>query len=189
MSFKEVQTLDADVTVALGGVNKKTGKANPTQVEGYFLGTRVVESKMARDGTSKIHFLKTGTGNIGLWGKTDLDRKLGQVTKGTMIRITQDGKMNIPGKNAMYKFKVEVDASDTIEVELPQASLESNNSEFDSPAAQFGDEDLTGVFEDELSDDVEPSRPLPPARAAATPDARSQQKVKELLAKARTKSA
>src|ERR1035437_1599758 len=109
MAFKEIASLDADNTTALGGINKKTGKPNPKTAEGYYLGTRTVESKMSNSGEAKIHFLQTSKGNLGIWGKTDLDRKIATVTLGAMIRITQTGKQAVPGKQDMYKFKVEID--------------------------------------------------------------------------------
>src|SRR3954468_6708897 len=110
MGFREVQTLDAEVTIALGGRNKKTGKANPTSAEGYFLGSRQVDSKKSKNGKASIHFLQTAEGNLGVWGKTDLDRKLSAVTPGTMVRITQSGMVATPNGD-MYKYKVEIDES------------------------------------------------------------------------------
>lgn len=118
MAFKEVSTLDAENTTALGGTNRKTGKKNPTGAEGYFLGTRKVESKKSKTGFASIHFLQTPKGNLGIWGKTDLDRKLSAVAPGTMIRITQSGMTATPN-GEMYKFKVEVDNDNTIEVAAP----------------------------------------------------------------------
>lgn len=115
MGFKEVQTLDADNTVALGGVNRKTNKKNPTSAEGYFLGSRKVESKKSKSGYAYIHFLQTPKGNLGVWGKTDLDRKLLTVTPGTMIRITQSGMVPTPNGD-MYKYKVEQDSGNLIDV-------------------------------------------------------------------------
>lgn len=187
MSFKEVASLDADVTTALGGVNKKTGKANPTSIEGYYLGTKTVESKMSKDGTAKLHLLQTEKGNIGVWGKTDLDRKISQVDAGVMIRITQNGKINIPGRNPMYKFKVEVDTENTIEPPAQEATQDDAASESYSSASgtSYGEEDLG---EDLLPDEVEVSRPVAPVRAASAPDAARQAKVKELLAKGRASS-
>jgi hypothetical protein len=112
MGFKTVASLDADVTVALGKKNKETGKPYPKQAEGYYLGSRAVESKR---GNSKLHFLQTSEGNLGVWGTTDLDRKLGQVVHGTMIRITSTGTKETP-KGDMYMYKVEVDGDNTIDV-------------------------------------------------------------------------
>lgn len=112
MGFTEVASLDADVTVALGKVDKKTGKPYPKQAEGYFLGTRTVENKR---GESKLHFLQTAKGNLGVWGTTDLNRKLGQVKPGTMIRITSTGTKSTPNGD-MYTYKVEQDQTNSIEV-------------------------------------------------------------------------
>ena len=41
MGFQELNGLDADVTISLGGVNRKTGKPNPVKVEGYYLGKKM----------------------------------------------------------------------------------------------------------------------------------------------------
>lgn len=112
MAFKELASLDAEVTTALGGRNKKTGKNNPTEAEGYYLGSRKVETKI---GVANIHFLQTAKGNLGVWGKADLDRKILAVTPGTMVRITQSGMTPTP-RGDMYKYKVEVDTDNTIEV-------------------------------------------------------------------------
>lgn len=121
MGFKELTSLDADVVIALGGKNRETGKKNPTEAEGYYLGSRKVESKKSKSGFSYIHFLQTVAGNLGVWGKTDLDRKIAQVTPGTMVRITQTGMTPTPNGD-MYKYKVEQDTESTIEVNLSEAT-------------------------------------------------------------------
>ncbi len=72
-------------------------------------------SPKSKTGLAKIHVFQTPKGNLGIWGKTDLDRKLGTVTPGTMT-IAKFDKM-VPSKNGeMYSFKVLVDADNTIEV-------------------------------------------------------------------------
>jgi len=115
MAFKEVVALEADVTIALGGINRKTNKKNPTEIEGYYLGKRAVEDKKKKSGVSYIYFLQTNKGNVGVWGKTDLDRKLMSVTPGQMIRITAAGTVPTPNGD-MYKYKLEVDPDNTIDV-------------------------------------------------------------------------
>jgi hypothetical protein len=114
MGFTEVASLDADVTVALGKINKATGKPYPKQAEGYYLGNRKVNNTR---GESTLHFLQTADGNLGVWGTTDLDRKLGQVDAGTMVRITSTGKKATPNGD-MYTYKVEADNDNTIEVNV-----------------------------------------------------------------------
>jgi len=113
--FTEVQSLDADTCVALGKIDKRTGKPFPKQAEGYYLGFRKVENRL---GDSKLYFLQTSKGNLGVWGGTDLDKKLGQVIPGVMIRITSTGKKPTPAGD-MYTYKVEVDNANTIEVSAP----------------------------------------------------------------------
>lgn len=178
MAFTEVVGLDCDNTTALGGLNKKTGKPNPTKAEGYYLGSRDVESKKSRSGFAKLHILQTANGNQGIWGKTDLDRKLSSVVAGTMIRITQNGKQPTPN-GEMYKYKVEIDRDNVIEV------ASNNNESSASPS-----EDATGEYEsseesfedaEEVLDEVTPPRPSRPVRAAAAPDAARQAKVQALL--------
>lgn len=119
MAFKTVQSLDADVTISLGKKDKKTGKTDPNEVEGYYLGRLVTTG--GKFGDSTLHFFQTAKGNVGVWGSTDLDRKLGAVTPGTMVRATRNGTK--PTKNGdMKAYKVEVDADNTIEVELSDSS-------------------------------------------------------------------
>lgn len=127
MAFKTITSLDADNTISLGGFNKKTRKDNPTSVEGYYLGYRKVDSKKAKNGWCYIHFLQTATGNLGVWGKTDLDRKLLQVTPGTMIRASFDKMVPTPN-GEMYKFKVELDDENTIEVSFSDQQQESGDA-------------------------------------------------------------
>jgi hypothetical protein len=112
MGFTEVASLDADVTIALGKKDKATGKPYPKQAEGYYLGTRSVENKR---GESKLHFLQTANGNLGIWGTTDLNRKLASVPAGTMVRITSTGTKPTPNGD-MYTYRVEQDSDNTIEV-------------------------------------------------------------------------
>lgn len=157
MGFREVATLDADKTVALGGSNRKTGKKNPVSAEGYFLGTRKVESKKSKNGYANLHFLQTSQGNLGVWGKTDMDRKLAAVTPGTMIRITQTGMQATPNGD-MYKYKVEVDETNTIDVSgLANVSANTETEDVeasdDNDGAEYGDsEESDANDEDEQQD-------------------------------------
>jgi hypothetical protein len=118
MGFTEVASLDAEVTVALGKKDKITGKAYPKQAEGYYLGTRTVENKR---GESKLHFLQTANGNLGVWGTTDLNRKLAAVPTGTMVRITSTGTKPTPNGD-MYMYRVEQDADNTISVATTESA-------------------------------------------------------------------
>lgn len=150
MAFQQVQVLDADNVIALGGVNKKTGKKNPTQVEGYYLGAREVESRKSKDGKAKIHFFQTSKGNIGVWGKTDLDRKLSSVGAGTMVRATFSGMKPTPN-GEMYSYKVEHDPENAIEVSLS----DSNDSDSDSSSEDTTSNDSYEESEETSTEDDE----------------------------------
>jgi hypothetical protein len=151
MGFKEVASLDAEKTIALGGVDKKTGRKNPTSVEGYYLGSRTVESKK---GESKIHFFQTEKGNLGVWGKTDSNRKLGAVTPGTMTRISFD-KMQETPNGEMYKYKVEIDSDNVIDVGGIGSNYSvSSGSDSDSESVSdfnSSDEDTSDDVKEEFS--------------------------------------
>lgn len=162
--FKEVASLDAEVTVALGKKNKQTGKPYPKSAEGYYLGNRKVESKR---GESNLHFLQTEDGNLGVWGTTDLDRKLAQVDAGSMIRITSTGTKPTPN-GEMYTYRVEVDATNTINVSgLASESYSSNDDE--------GSEDNSDL-EDSGDGDYE-EQPV----ALAAPSGSNKRSVQEIL--------
>lgn len=191
MAFKKIQDLDAEITVALGGKNKQTGKANPTQVEGYYLGSKQTTNTRNKTKKSFLHILQTEKGNLGVWGKTDLDRKMTVVPVGVMVRITQSGTIATPNGD-MYRFTVEIDEENAIEVDLPAGSHqeaqadETTDGEEDVP--YFDDEPSSDEVDEETpADEVSARRPTPPARRAATPTAASQAKTKALLSSRATR--
>lgn len=145
MAFKEVVSLEAETTIAIGGVDKKTKKTNPTGAEGYYLGKRVVKGN--KYGDSTIHFLQTAKGNLGVWGKTNLNNKLGSVEPGTMIRITYAG-LKSTNNGDMHSYKVELDETNTIDVSglsgKATEAFDSNEAESDyndSDAPSYDDQD------------------------------------------------
>jgi hypothetical protein len=191
MAFQEVMDLNCDTTTAIGGVNRKTNKPNPKSLEGYYLGKRQVEDKKKKTGVSYIYVLQTSKGNVGVWGKTDLDRKMTAVTPGAMIRITHSGMQATPN-GEMYKYKVEVDRDNCIDVgdiagagEEPAEQEESYQS---APAASaeesYEDEGLTDE-EEEPADEAPPARPSAPARPVAKVDAAAAAKARALLGRGR----
>jgi hypothetical protein len=176
MGFQEVQSLDADVTIALGKINKETGKPYPKQAEGYYLGNRKVENKR---GESTLHFLQTPKGNLGIWGTTDLNRKLLQVGVGVMVRITSTGTKPTPNGD-MYTYKVETDKANTIEVEnLSAGAVDSGNEESDDEGEDFDSatEEGNGFDEDEAQT----------AALVAAEQAAKKAKVQEILARGKAK--
>ncbi len=137
MGFKELASLDAEVTIAIGKTNKETGKPYPKSAEGYFLGSRTVKSKR---GDSTLHFLQTPKGNLGVWGTTDLDRKLAQAAPGVMVRITSTGTKPTPN-GEMYTYKVEVDGDNTVDVSGLGTTLEADGDNSGGDYEDSGDSD------------------------------------------------
>lgn len=174
MAFKEVSSLDADVTVALGKKDK-SGKPYPKQAEGYYLGSRTVKGQR---GDSTLHILQTAKGNLGVWGTTDLNRKLGSAVPGVMVRITSTGTKPTP-KGDMYTYKVEADTDNTIEVS--SAAPADNEDSFEAAVADSSD--ISYEAEEESNEDEDQDAILAAQEAALARKA----KVQAMLNKAKTK--
>lgn len=145
MAFKAVLDLSADTTISLGGTNRKTGKKNPNQVEGYYLGNKKVADTKKKAGFSYIYIFQTAQGNLGIWGKTDLDRKMSQAPIGAMVRATHTGMVPTPN-GEMYKYSVEVDTDNTIEV--------SGTTTDQEPVAEGYAEDAAGTLDASDTDET-----------------------------------
>ena len=190
MAFKKVVDLNADVTITLGGVNNKTGKPNPKMIEGYYLGNRKVPDPKKKSGFSFIYVFKTHKGNVGVWGRTDLEKKMLDATRGVMTRVTQIG-MRKTAHNDMYVYEIEVDSENVLDIQsLPSAATTTTTQADSEDAYSSTADDLDyALAEDELSlDEVEdtiPARATPPRVAAKTPGAEQQAAVKALLNSAR----
>lgn len=185
MAFREVADLDCSETVAIGGKNKETGKPNPKSIEGYFIGTKKTETKL---GECSLHILQTQKGNVGVWGKTNLNQKMTAVKPGQMIRISFVGLVETKF-NPMFKYKVEVDPENTIDVasasgnDAPEDFEAEEGESFNSDHSyQTDDEEEASFDDDTAADEAEYVPPTPPHKAAAVPDASRQDKVKALLA-------
>jgi hypothetical protein len=146
MAFKAVVSLDADRTIAIGGKDSKTKKPNPTTAEGYYLGKRQVEGSK---GLADLHFLQTPKGNLGIWGKTNMNQKLSAVPLGTMVRISFTNMQ--PTKNGpMYVYKVEVDADNVLDM----SGFEDGTSSEETSTEDTNYQDEGSV--DETADDTAP---------------------------------
>lgn len=167
MAFKEVSDLNADTTVSIGGLNKKTNKKNPTSIEGYYLGSKQVADKKKKSGVSYIYILQTPKGNVGVWGKTDLDRKMLAAPVGNMVRISHDGMVNTPN-GEMYKYKVAYDPENTIEVTGAQ---EANETSFGTSSV---DDEDAGYEEETEDEDESYARVTAPVAAMSASDRKAQ---------------
>lgn len=165
MGFKEVASLDADKVVSVGKRDKKTGKLGPKFVEGYYLGNRTVQNKR---GDSKLHFLQTPEGNLGVWGTTDMNRKLGQVTPGAMIRITSTGTKPTPNGD-MYIYKVEEDSDNSIEVGNLSEGYEAASDDSGDVDTATDSDDNDGGYDGATDEpDYEEAAPAVQAKSAAS---------------------
>jgi len=162
MAWKTVTSLDCDTVFALGGVNGKTNKPNPTSIKGYYLGSR---STQVNGEEATIHVFQTPKGNQGIWGSADTRAKLKQVAAGTMTLVEFVEKKKISGGKTKKIFSVSQNTDNTIEVgALPTG--QANESYVD-------EEDET---DDELNDLGSPDTNTVAATRAA-----SLSKVQELL--------
>jgi hypothetical protein len=184
MAFEKIIDLDCDVTIALGGVDKKTGRPNPTKIEGYYLGSRQVADKKKKSGFSFIYAFQTPKGNVGVWGKTNLDNKMASVAPGTMVRVTQSGKRPTPNGD-MYLFLVEQDRDNTIPVN--STSVPTYEAEADSSVDSYEAEAPESA--EAPADEVPYTPPVAPKQPARTPSAESQARVQAVLNRTRPKSA
>lgn len=139
MAYEEMVDLGTDNVVALGGVNSKTGKPNPTEIEGRYLGARAVTTS---NGPSVIHVFQTPTGSVGVWGTKKLNDNL-PGSEGYMLFIKYKGKVKIAGGKTQHTYSFGIDRADKTEVsrmlstgtnkgsgtENSYADLESDNSD------------------------------------------------------------
>lgn len=187
MGFTEVADLDCNVTTAIGGVDKKSGKKNPTTITGFFIGSREVPSKKSKTGFAWLHVLQTEKGNVGVWGKTNLDQKMRAVKPGQLCKIDFVGMVETQN-NPMYKYKVAVDPAKYIEVATADnnesAGAEATGAEqYESEGEPYAgtDQGEEGEEEESAPDEQPAARPSAPRNPARTPDATRQSRVQSLL--------
>ncbi len=182
MAFKPLTSLDCEQTIQVGGKDRKTGKPHPTSIEGYYLGSKQIVSPKNKTGFSKLHVFQTEDGSVGVWGKTDLDRKLANATAGVMTRVTYAG-LKETKNNPMYMYKVEVDAENTIDVASLSSASEGESYEAEGSSYEDDSADLDPTEDAPLPDEVPPQRATPPkaASAASTPSKAQQERARALL--------
>lgn len=175
MAFEKLVDLSTDDAVSLGGVNKKTGKVNPTTITGYFIGSRQVDSPKSKTGKAALHVFQTEKGNIGVWGKTDLDNKLERAVIGALTRVTFIG-MKETKNNPMYTFSIEIDRDNVIDV----GSVGTATSDASSEGGYSDDEPSYGDEEEELDVPLT-TQSRAPSNPVRQPSAEQQKRVQDLL--------
>lgn len=177
--FEEVSSLDCEVAITLGGTDKKTGKANATELEGYYLGAKQVPSAYAKSGTSPLHIFLTPNGNVGVWGKSRLNKKLATVTPGQYAAVEFTGMKTLKGFPPLYDYKVGVRKGDVIDVASVQAE-----------ASDVGQDD-EGLEDADIYSDNAPSAATAHAtvaRTASPPTASQQARARAMLSGTSRKS-
>jgi len=185
MGFKKKIELRTDQTMQLGGNNSKTGKANPTQVEGYYLGAKDIESDF---GVGKLHYFQTAEGTVGVWGKTHMNILLTTDHLGQMVRVSFVG-MRAPfkkGRRPSYQYELEYDAENTIDVS--GIALQTESGSVDEAASPEEEPTSTSnESDDDLFDETDEDA-VGATRAAATSTRTVQSMASANVAQGSTKS-
>lgn len=188
MAYEEIGSVPG---VTLGGSDKKTGKKNPTKIEGYLLRIETRPNKFNPDKPQNFYVLRTEKGDVGVYGKAGIDREMRNSRIGRMTLIEDTGKVLDTGKgNPMKVFKAMQDPKNTIEVtgEDAQAYQASDGADYqdDLQTDDVGDQDLNA--DASALDETLPARPQAPRQPAQAPSAERQRKVQELLSRGKRAS-
>lgn len=125
--------------VALGGVDKKTGHRNPTELEGYYIRREEKPNKFNPGKPQSFYVFETKDGQVGLFGKAGIDREMKKASIGVMTKVVDTGKTLDTGKgNPMRVFEVFQDSSNSISVEERVAAIEEGFD--DEPEAEEDEE-------------------------------------------------
>lgn len=199
MAYKETSDLGCDKTYALGGIrtDKKTQKKfkNPKEVEGYYIGTKK-GIDTGNEKPSSLHLFEGEvkndkgevifTGKVGIWGKTDLDRKAGQWKVGLMTKAyfdkMQDASEVKRGRKPMYLYKSFQDP-ENVNAALAEAAGEAGQDVYEeegketataeTPAEEEVIEGEEEVYEEEgsIEEEAAPADEPAPKPAAKPPKA------------------
>ncbi len=162
-------------TISLGGIDKTTGKKNPTEFEGYYLRTETRPNKFNPAKPQNLYVFKTSGGDVGLFGKAGIDREMKKARPGYMTKVINTEETLDVGKgNPMTLYEVYQDRS-----------LSINVSEFNpSPTELSSEDDLVSEIE-ESDDEPVYVAPTPPKTPAAVPNSERRAQLQALLNKTR----
>lgn len=167
------EVLDDVKAVKLGGVDKKTGKKNPTEIEGYYLRVEKRPNKF-KDEPQNFYIFQTAEGDVGVYATGGIQREMKKAVIGRMTKLINTGRTLDTGKgNPMTVYQAFQDKSNTIEVsEAPEVSMEYGSLDAEDPVAEL---------EEENFEEVLPARPVAPKVASSVPDADRRAKMQALL--------
>lgn len=174
------EILDDVKSVTLGGVDKKTNKKNPTQVEGYYLRVESRPNRFNPDKPQNFYVFQTAEGQVGVYGKAGIDREMKKATLGVMTLIKDTGQVLDTGKgNPMKVFQIAQDKANVLDAD----SLAASN------VAPQSDEDYVSeseeADEEESIEEAPPARPVAPKVPLKAPSAERQAALQALLSKTR----
>lgn len=181
MAYKKHVELQTDNAIQLGGKDK-SGKANPTSIEGYYLGYKTTPDQGYGPGT--LHIFQTETGTVGVWGKTNLNRILTAERRGQMVLVEFTGMGQAKkGRRPAYNYELQYDEENTMDVsgiELNVSSDDSNEN-YEEDVAEETETSLDA--EESQPDEVVPTKAAAPKKPLTTPSASAQKRVQDLLAR------
>lgn len=181
MGYQKKADLATETVIQLGGTNSKTGKANPSSVEGYYLGAKTTQSDF---GEGKLHIFQTANGNVGVWGKTNSNRLLSSEHVGQMCKLVFTG-MGKPqkGRKPPYSYELFFDQDNSISVATAAVEAFGEESAESNEYASEVSEDIIEDFaaEEEVLDEVPPARVAFPKKAAKPATSETRAKLQTLL--------
>jgi len=135
MAYEEISDIE---TVTLGGVNKKTGEHNPTEIEGYLVGKEQRQNKFNPGTPQNYYIFKTQHGLQGVYAKAGINSALKNAVMGRMTRLVATGEELDTGKGFPMKvFKAAQDKANTIEVDsvdLSPSHSDEDDGAYENPS-------------------------------------------------------
>ena len=156
MAYEKINDLSTDTVFKLGGMDNKTGKPCPKQIEGFYLGSRPVQTS---GGPAVIHVFQTSKGNEGIWGTKKLNDNLTRNIVGCMVNVVYKGKKKLTGGKTQHEYDMFVDRSVRTVVE----DVGSTDTGYE--------DDYTGSSYEDNGEDTDVQLPLRKSTSAAEVEA------------------
>lgn len=133
MAYEEISDIE---TVTLGGVDKRTNQANPTELEGYLVGKEQRPNKFNPGTPQNYYIFQTKHGLQGVYAKAGINSALKNAVMGRMTKLVATGEELDTGKGFPMKvFKSYQDKNNTIDVDsvdLTPSHSEEQDDTYDS---------------------------------------------------------
>lgn len=144
MGYEKVSSV---ATVKLSGVNKLTGKKNPTTLEGYYVRWEPRPNSFNPDKPQKFYVFLTSEGEVGVYGTAGIDFemkkcKIGQMTKLVNTGKEKPSKLGQPTKiYEAYQDKANTITQEEIDLLNPESYLPSEEASATSAEQDDEEED------------------------------------------------